>query len=836
MSLKDCIIKGVDQKIIPAQKQMDMFDEFEKIKKQYMDQGMSESAAERQAGRDTFDIIKFNKARKIMVAKNQAEKQAKFIFRENNSGMNPGEIMERTVGKQNVLEGLQELFNVESAIEFFRGYSQREFGKIISEFNQTISGGVKRKATQIATIKEIWQPGSTKNKSAQELALAWIRVAEMLRKFYNQRGGAIAKMEGNYFPQFHDQTSVSAVPFETWRSFLIDNELLDLTRMVDYTTGKPFTKESLEIALLDVYTTITQQGANKQTHHMGYGKALYNKRMDHRFMHFKNADAWLKYNAKFGGDSSPFDIMVGHFETMSRDIGFMDVLGANPEAMMLFMKNRVNKWVQQQSTKLPEKDFKKLQSKMNSHVYDAEAQFMYLKGMLHAPVNQRAAVFFAGVRGFQTVSKLLSSPVLALGDFNFSRHTAKFAGLPQVAFMRRWLQEILTLPESERRRIAATSSVVAESYMNVSSSSARFTADMTEQPEIMRRLSDFSLKISGLNWMTQGGKNAAGLEFQSILYSLPDNWNKLDKAFQDYLSTYNINAASWKIIKQTKPREPQPNAKFLDPTDILDRQDLTKDMALELSQNLTMAMHRFIDFAVPSVNAKAATSGLIIGLGKTRSGTREGELMRMILQFKQFPMTFHHTHITRGLMRKNLSGKAKYLVPLIISTTLMGALAYELKQIAKGKDITDVKGLQDPRYWINAMIHGGGLGYFGDIIFGTRYSALSGAAGVLGAAPGQIFDTSNLIFDNLYEGLSSNMEMNIGADLSQYLRRHTPGASLWYARLAIERLIFDTLQSMIDPKWNSKKRRKIKKTRKEQKTDFWWKPGDVSPNRPPSFF
>jgi hypothetical protein len=80
------------------------------------------------------------------------------------------------------------------------------------------------------------------------------------------------------------------------------------------------------------------------------------------------------------------------------------------------------------------------------------------------------------------------------------------------------------------------------------------------------------------------------------------------------------------------------------------------------------------------------------------------------------------------------------------------------------------------------------------------------------------------------------MEMNIGADLSKYLRRHTPGGSLWYARLAIERLIFDTLQSMIDPKWNSKKRRKIKKTRKEQKTDFWWRPGDVSPNRPPSFF
>ena len=836
MSLLDCIIKGVDQGIIPARKQTDMFDNFDARKKEYMEKGMSEAAAEKQAGLDTFDKIKFDKARKITIANIQAKKQAEFNYLLENSGMNPGEIMERIVAKMNVKEGLSEIRSAESAIEFFRALAQREFGKILVEFNQTISGGVKKKASQINLIKEIFQPGSTKNKATQELALAWIRTSELLRKLFNQRGGAISKMEGNYLPQFHDQTAVAAVDFTTWRNFLVENDLLDLERMVDYRTGKPFTPETLEFALRDVYETITQQGANKHTHHMGYGKAMYNKRMDHRFMHFKNADAWLAYNSKFGGDSSPFDIMVGHFETMTRDIGLMDRLGANPEAHLLFMKSQVNKWVQQQATKLPAKDFQKLQSKMNTHVYDAEASYMYLKGQLHAPVNQRMAISMAGLRGFQTMGKLGSAPVLALGDANFTRHAAAFAGLPQVTFMRRWLQGILTLPESEKRRIAATSSVIAESYMNVSSSSARFTADMTEQPEIMRRITDFSLKISGLNWMTQGGKNAAGLEFMAQLHTLPSKWDKLPKKFQEYLSLYNINKESWEIIKKTKPREPQPNAKFLDPVDILDRQDLTKEMALELSQNLTMALHRFVDFAVPSVNAKAATSGLIIGLGKTRSGTASGELMRMILQFKQFPMTFHHTHISRGLLRKNLSGKAKYLVPLIISTTLMGALAYELKQISKGKDISNVEKFKDPRYWINAMIHGGGLGYFGDLIFGTRYSAASGAAGVLGAAPGMIFDTSELIFDNLYEGLASDMEMNLGGDLAKYLRRHTPGGSHWYIRLALERLIFDTLQSMIDPKWNSKKRRKIKKTRKEQKTDFWWRPGDVSPNRPPSFF
>ena len=37
MSLKDCIINGVDQGIIPAQKQTDMFDNFDARKKEYME-------------------------------------------------------------------------------------------------------------------------------------------------------------------------------------------------------------------------------------------------------------------------------------------------------------------------------------------------------------------------------------------------------------------------------------------------------------------------------------------------------------------------------------------------------------------------------------------------------------------------------------------------------------------------------------------------------------------------------------------------------------------------------------------------------------------------------
>jgi len=858
MSLKDCITSGVEQGIIPARKQADMFDSFDVRKKEYMDLGMSEATAARQAGLDTFDKLKFDKARKISLAVQTARKQAKFKYLLEQSGMNPGEVMERMIGGIEVLEGLQRIHSAEDAIKFFRGIIQDEhfgeFGKVLIEFHQTITGGVRNKAGQHSMLREIIEPGSSGNKFAMEMATAWIRANELLRKLYNERGGAIPKIKGNYIPQHHEQTAVAAVDYKTWRDFYVNmddftSDVLDLERMIDYTTGQPFTKETFEIAMFKAYNNIVFQGSHKNTHHHGFGQAMYNKRLDHRFFMFKNADSWLKHNERFGGNNSVFDIMTGHFETMSRDIGLMDVLSPNPDNFIRWMASEVRKHVDLQATKLSAKEFKKLQDRMNTHIDDAEAMYMYLKGSTHAPVNKNIAMTMASIRGVQTSSKLLSATVLAIGDFFFARHTALFAGLPQTQFMMAHLRQILTLPKSELRRIAANSSVVAESYLDVASASARFTAEMTEQHEVMRRVTGTLLKSSGLNWQTQGGRNAAGMEFMAQLAILPKDWKKLKSIvtmdlhglpvtgkFAEYLEMFGIGAESWKIIKETETWKPRPGSEFLNPTLILNRSDLTKDAAEELAKKLMHARNDFIEHAVPTVNAKAATSGLIIGLGKTQPGTRTGELVRAITQFKLFPMVFHHLHIMRGLNRGTAGGKAKYLVPLVVTTTLMGAMAYEFKQILKGKDISSLDELQDPKYWINAMIHGGGLGYFGDLIFGSRYSAASGAAGVLGAVPGHALDTLDLVFDNLFEGLSTSKKMNLGADLSKYLRRHTPGQSLWYARLAFERLIFDQLQAMIDPKWHSKKRRKIKKTRKEQGTDFWWRPGSITPERPPKFF
>lgn len=73
-----------------------------------------------------------------------------------------------------------------------------------------------------------------------------------------------------------------------------------------------------------------------------------------------------------------------------------------------------------------------------------------------------------------------------------------------------------------------------------------------------------------------------------------------------------------------------------------------------------------------------------------------------------------------------------------------------------------------------------------------------------------------------------------GAELARFLRFNTPGSNLWYARLGLNRLVQDQLQTMLDPDYRGCLRRMELKARRDYPQQFWWQPGKASPRRAPS--
>ena len=314
-------------------------------------------------------------------------------------------------------------------------------------------------------------------------------------------------------------------------------------------------------------------------------------------------------------------------------------------------------------------------------------------------------------------------------------------------------------------------------------------------------------------------------------------FNELPEAMQKTFLRYGINDGSWDIIRKTKLYDAgiddvnyaNKGATFLRPDDIRSRTDLTESLREDLTTKLMELVYNETEFAIPATSAR----GKVALFGNQRSGTIGGELINSVAMYKNFPITFVYTHLRRGFTQTNLTGKMKYVVPLVVSGTIMGGLAYELGEITKGRDVTSPEGMKDPKYWIRAMIKGGGLGIFGDFLTASQNQYGRNLSGtILGAPAGFFEDVAKLTFGNLIN-LASGEETTYGRDVSDFLRQYTPGASLWYARLALERLIFDNIQKMIDPKFNDRIIRRINKYRDEYNKEYFWKPGESYPERSP---
>ena len=310
------------------------------------------------------------------------------------------------------------------------------------------------------------------------------------------------------------------------------------------------------------------------------------------------------------------------------------------------------------------------------------------------------------------------------------------------------------------------------------------------------------------------------------------SFNKLDPKLSAQLKKYGIGADEWEIIRTTKlndagadePTMIGKGATFLRPDDIHARADLDNATREYLTTRLMSWLVNETNFAVPTSSVK----GRVFLADATKPGTISGEFMNSVLLYKNFPITLGMTHLSRGFQQVGLSGKFKYLVPMLIGGTVMGAVAYELKQIAAGKKPTPVSEM-GTRYWLNAMVYGGGLGIWGDFFFAdhNRYGS-SPMKTMLGPVAGFIDDLTKLTAGNIME-LATGKETNAGREFSNFIRRYTPGSNLWYTRLIFERIFMDTMEKLVNPDFSSDTRRDVNRLRSQTGQEYWWSPGELRP-------
>jgi hypothetical protein len=222
-------------------------------------------------------------------------------------------------------------------------------------------------------------------------------------------------------------------------------------------------------------------------------------------------------------------------------------------------------------------------------------------------------------------------------------------------------------------------------------------------------------------------------------------------------------------------------------------------------------------------------------LGRTRPGTLSGEFLRATMQYKTFPISMMTRHLMRGIDAYQGGDVGRYMVATGVSLTVMGAAAMQLKAIANGRDPRD---MTSPSFWGAAFFQGGGAGIFGDFLNSGLNRADRGfyMAAIGGPTAGLVDDLAKLTGANISGAVNEpQKDQHFGAELARFAQRYTPGTSLWYSRLALDRMMWDRLHEMADPAHAARRAQRIEdRAMREANQRFWWGPGDRAPDRAPS--
>lgn len=239
-------------------------------------------------------------------------------------------------GEVDLPAGMTSVAAEQKAVEAMAKASMEE---LLHTFRPQLGTGKTRQTARLTNVIRELAGEGTGDASAKGLAQAWIQTSERLRQEFNASGGDIPKLEGWFLPQVHDRGALLGAGKTKWVNDIFKQ--LDLKRILDGETRQPLSPPEIRAALGDIWENITSDGHGTQAANASdpFGgitadatgaKKLANQRQEHRFLHFKSADAWLDYQKQYGGGADPFRAMMQHITSMSKDIAAMRVLGTNP--------------------------------------------------------------------------------------------------------------------------------------------------------------------------------------------------------------------------------------------------------------------------------------------------------------------------------------------------------------------------------------------------------------------------------------------------------------------------------------------------------------------------
>jgi len=642
--------------------------------------------------------------------------------------------------------------------------------------------------------RELWRlrdPAlpATGNRHAAEAARIFGKYQDALRNQLNDAGAWIGRQDHYITRQSHDTLKVrgdgSPAAYAAWREAILPK--LDPVTFRDAADPERMLRDVWNNLASGVHTTSTSETL------AGFkGPAnLAKKVSQERVLIFKDADAWFDYNQQFGRGAVA-DSIITMLDKGSRDLALMQQFGLNPEAMLSGKIAKLREAARDRG------DFK-MADKLGS---DFPASVLrVLDGRASVPGNATLAQVGGATRALQQITKLGGVVLSSFSDVAVNVAMLRHNGIPLLHAYGQAMTALL--PKGpETQQVARALGLGLDGLLG--DVALRLGADDNLTGR-MAKASQLFFKLNGLTYWTDSMKRMGGTMLSA---NLAENAGRqladLHPRLQATLRRYGIEDAEWNQIRASPQRAADGTA-YLMP-EAVGAEDARRKLAAYFADQVREGMTE------PTAGVRA-----IVTMG-TQSGTWGGELVRTLMQFKTFTTTYMTRSLGRELRRDGIDVGG--VAHLIAATTALGYLAMTVKELARGRtprEPDDAAGYA--KLVTAAMVQGGGMGIYGDFLFGENNRFGGGFVSALAGPTGGSVDEVARFLANRVRG-----EGNAAAEAIRLGVNHTPLVNLFYTRAALDYLVIYRLQEWANPGYLRRMEQRVKK---DNNQTFWLRPTEA---------
>lgn len=566
-----------------------------------------------------------------------------------------------------------------------------------------------------------------------------------------------------------------------------------------------------------------------------------------RVIFWNNSDDWLAHMREFGGGDGLYAQVDRTLQVGARRTALMRYFGTNPAANLEMVIRKVREEYREDLDGL---------RRFDAQTDNLRNIMGRLDGSLNIPSNADRAEAFESLMSIEAASHLggVSLTHLSAAPATFGSEMVHH-GVGRMETVANIARAVVSRRDGIDAEALADAGAYTHSYANAMARAAGGSGHGIPG-YVTWRASQF-MRLTGLPRVLDmiQAKAVKGPLMDRLGRAAGGTLDAMEPHQRAVLTSYGIGPEEWELIRGGTQPTMVGGRRWITPhdaiasnplavEDLLRREgaipvDATPERVASAVQqkqwDMSDRLGMYLDDAADHGAVRPGVRERAMVMGNLRPGDKSYMLWRALAQFKMWPLAAANQilgrEIAMSLSKKEMASNIGLLLAL---STAGGAVRMAVNDAATGHVQRDYR---SPVTLLAALAQGGGLGIYGDFLFGETSRLGAGGLATMVGPIGSDVDKLYRMFNDFKLEMKDHPEKalpHLWPDLARFAVGHIPFANLIYLKGGLDYLAWYHLYEAASPGWWERTNRRI--AREQGRTMSGYEPGGGVPGGVPGIY